>query len=336
MTGTREILVVAHAGREDTVIAARRVIAMVSAAGAHPVLPEGDDALRAALGEIGPVATLGLDVPVSDIEIAIVLGGDGTILRAAELVRTGTAPILGINMGHVGFLAEIEADVIDDAMRRVIDRDYSVEERMTLSVEVTDAAGLVIYSTWALNEATVEKASRERMMEVVMEIDARPLSSFGCDGVVISTPTGSTAYNFSAGGPVIWPTVEAIAVVPLSAHALFAKPLVVGPEATVAIEVLARTDGVGVLWCDGRRSHDLPPGARVVARRSLEPVRLARLHPAPFTDRLVRKFQLPVTGWRGPVVETDTEAGTEARTETGRGAGTEPVAASAAAAETAR
>lgn len=296
----REILVVAHARRDDTVAAARRVISAVAAAGARPVLPDGDDELRAALGDVGSIATLGVDVTVATIDLAIVLGGDGTILRAAELVREGTAPILGINMGHVGFLAEIEADVIDDAMRRVIARAYEVEERMTLAVEVIDAAGAVIYDTWALNEATVEKASRERMMEVVIEIDGRPLSSFGCDGVVISTPTGSTAYNFSAGGPVIWPTVEAIAVVPLSAHALFARPLVVGPEAAVAIEVLARTDGIGILWCDGRRSHDLPPGARVVARRSTTPVRLARLHPAPFTDRLVRKFQLPVAGWRGP------------------------------------
>lgn len=297
----REILVVAHARRDDTVLAARRVIAAIRSAGARAVLPAEDDELRDALGDVGPLATLGVDVTVEELEIAIVLGGDGTILRAAELVRTGAAPILGINMGHVGFLAEIEADVIDDAMRRVIDRDYDVEERMTLDVEVRGAAGGVIYETWALNEATVEKAARERMMEVVIEIDSRPLSSFGCDGVVISTPTGSTAYNFSAGGPVIWPTVEAIAVVPLSAHALFARPLVVGPEATVAIEVLARTDGTGILWCDGRRSHDLPPGARVVARRSPEHVRLARLHPAPFTDRLVRKFQLPVAGWRGPV-----------------------------------
>ena len=132
------------------------------------------------------------------------------------------------------------------------------------------------------------------MLEVVIEVDGRPLSTFGCDGVVVSTPTGSTAYNFSAGGPVIWPTVEAIAVVPLSAHALFAKPLVVGPEHTVAIELLERTNGTGILWCDGRRSHDLPPGARVVVRRSERPVRLARLHPAAFTDRLVRKFRLPV------------------------------------------
>ena len=177
---------------------------------------------------------------------------------------------------------------------------------MALSVRVKGALGEVIYETWALNEATVEKASRERMLEVVIEIDGRPLSSFGCDGVVVSTPTGSTAYNFSGGGPVIWPTVAAIAVVPLSAHALFARPLVVGPEASVAIEVLERTNGTGILWCDGRRSHELPPGARVVVRRSEEPVRLARLHPAAFTDRLVRKFRLPVEGWRGPDTITGT------------------------------
>ena len=186
-------------------------------------------------------------MPVDDIELAIVLGGDGTILRAAELVRDGTAPVLGINMGHVGFLAEIERDDMDDAVRRVIARDYRVEERLALACGSRTAEGAVIYETWALNEATVEKASRERMLEVVIEVDGRPLSTFGCDGVVVSTPTGSTAYNFSAGGPVIWPTVEAIAVVPLSAHALFAKPLVVGPEAAVAI---ARTS-----LCDPRALH---------------------------------------------------------------------------------
>ncbi|MGA7147629.1 MAG: NAD kinase [Microbacterium sp.] len=297
----RSILVVAHAHREDTVIAAERVVEALRGAGARPVLAADDrDELAAVRPSLADVPTMGDDVPVHDIELAIVLGGDGTILRAAELVREGTAPVLGINMGHVGFLAEIERDDMDDAVRRVIGRDYGVEERMALKVRVKDAGGAVIYETWALNEATVEKASRERMLEVVIEIDGRPLSSFGCDGVVVSTPTGSTAYNFSAGGPVIWPTVQAISVVPLSAHALFAKPLVIGPEQAVAIEVLERTNGVGILWCDGRRSHDLPPGARVSVRRSERPVRLARLHPAAFTDRLVRKFQLPVVGWRGP------------------------------------
>jgi NAD+ kinase len=299
----RSILVVAHAGRDDTVQAAERVIAALRGAGARPVLaPSDHQELSAIVPALGETAVLGEDVAVADVELAIVLGGDGTILRAAELVRDGTAPVLGINMGHVGFLAEIERDDMDDAVRRVIARDYGVEERMALLVRVKDSADAVVYETWALNEATVEKASRERMLEVVIEVDARPLSSFGCDGVVVSTPTGSTAYNFSAGGPVIWPTVEAISVVPLSAHALFAKPLVVGPQHAVAIELLERTGGDGVLWCDGRRSHDLPPGARVVVRRSERPVRLARLHPAAFTDRLVRKFRLPVEGWRGPTI----------------------------------
>lgn len=297
----RNILVVAHAHRFDTVAAAQRVISSLYLAGANAVMASDDIAELTAAGlDAAHVLTLDADVALDDIELAIVLGGDGTILRAAELVREGSAPVLGVNMGHVGFLAEIEADDLDAAVSRVIARDYRVEERMALSVRVKDPDGPVIYETWALNEATVEKASRERMLEVVMEIDGRPLSSFGCDGVVVSTPTGSTAYNFSAGGPVVWPTVEAITVVPLSAHALFARPLVVGPEDAVAIEVLQRTNGTGILWCDGRRSHELPPGARVVVRRSARPVRLARLHPAAFTDRLVRKFRLPVEGWRGP------------------------------------
>lgn len=296
----RNILVVAHAGRADTVAAARRVIELLRSAGARPVLSADDRAeLSAADGDFSDVDVLGDVISADDLELAIVLGGDGTILRAAELVRGGSAPVLGINMGHVGFLAEIDRDAMDDAVHRVIARDYGVEERLALSVRVKDSAGAVVFETWALNEATVEKASRERMIEVVVEIDGRPLSSFGCDGMVVSTPTGSTAYNFSAGGPVIWPSVEAIAVIPLSAHALFARPLVVSPDASVAIEMLERTTGTGILWCDGRRSHDLPPGARVVVRRSSRPVRLARLHPAAFTDRLVRKFQLPVAGWRG-------------------------------------
>jgi NAD+ kinase len=284
---TRSILVVAHAHREHTVAGARRVIAAVQAAGAQAVLPGDDPDLVDVVADVDTVV-LGEDVDVADIEVAIVLGGDGTILRAAELVRSASVPILGINMGHVGFLAELEADDIDEAIRRVVARDYEIHERMALAVQVRDADGGVVYETWALNEATVEKAARERMLEVMIEIDGRPLSSFGCDGVVVATPTGSTAYNFSAGGPVVWPSVEALSVVPLSAHALFARPLVLGPETWVRLDVLRRNQGTGVLWCDGRRSHDLP-----------RPVRLARLHPSVFTDRLVRKFQLPVAGWRG-------------------------------------
>jgi NAD+ kinase len=295
----RHVLIVAHTGRDDSLEAAVSVCRQLQAAGVIPVLnaDEYDDLLRFA-PDLAPVAMLGDGISIADLELVIVLGGDGTILRAAELTRGCNAPLLGVNLGHVGFLAESEREDLTAAIARVLAGDFEVEERMTLSVRVKVGAE-VVYETWALNEATVEKASRERMLEVVIEVDGRPLSSFGCDGVVMSTPTGSTAYSFSAGGPVVWPSVDAMLLVPLSPHALFARPLVVGPQSSLAVEVLDRTQGTGVLWCDGRRTHELPRGARVVVRRSPIPVRLARLSTGPFTDRLVHKFNLPVDGWRG-------------------------------------
>jgi NAD+ kinase len=296
----RYILVVAHTGRKDSLAAGVEVCTQLIDAGVVPVLSEDERRdLLAAAPSFGHVAVLGVDVMPSELELVIVLGGDGTILRAAELVRGYSAPLLGVNLGHVGFLAESERDDLELAVARGLAKDYEVEERMTLSARVK-VGKEVVYESWALNEATVEKASRERMLEVVIEVDGRPMSSFGCDGVVMSTPTGSTAYSFSAGGPVVWPGVAALLLVPLSAHALFARPLVVDADSSLAVELLERAGGSGILWCDGRRAYDLPPGARVVVRRSPIPVRLARLHPGPFTDRLVQKFNLPVTGWRGP------------------------------------
>lgn len=234
---------------------------------------------------------------VEGCELIVVLGGDGTLLRGAEFARASGVPMLGVNLGRVGFLAEAERDDLDKVVRRVVARSYEVEERMTVDVLVLND-GDVVHRDWALNEASVEKAARERMLEVVAEVDGRPVSRFGCDGVVCATPTGSTAYAFSAGGPVVWPEVEALLLVPISAHALFAKPLVTTPDSVLAVEVQPQTQG-GVLWCDGRRTAELPAGARVEVRRSAVPVRLARLHHASFTDRLVAKFALPVAGWRG-------------------------------------
>ncbi|WP_353987692.1 NAD kinase [Ruicaihuangia caeni] len=303
MTTTRYFLVVAHTGREESLESGVAVCRQLTEAGTVPVLSSDEHAEMIAVApDLERMRVLGRDVEVDDLELTIVLGGDGTILRAAELTRGGAAPLLGVNMGHVGFLAESERNELTATVSRALARDYEVEERMTLKVEV-EADGAVVYETWALNEATVEKRSRERMLEVAIEVDARPLSTFGCDGVVMSTPTGSTAYAFSGGGPVVWPNIDAMLLVPLSAHALFARPLVVAPESVLAIEVLARSENGGVLWCDGRRARDLESGARVTATRSEVPVRLARLDPAPFTDRLVRKFQLPVHGWRGPARE---------------------------------
>ncbi len=296
----RYILVVSHAAQQETLEAAVEVCQQIQQQGAVPVLRELE---RTPVLDLAPELTelkvLETDVAISQIECAIVVGGDGTLLRAAEVLRGAKVPMLGVNTGHVGFMAETERDTITQTVSRVLAKDFVVEERSTLSVRVK-VGSEVVFETWALNEATVEKASRERMLEVVIEVDRRPLSSFGCDGVVMSTPTGSTAYSFSAGGPIVWPSVDAMVLVPLSAHALFARPLVVGPESILAVEILERASGHGVLWCDGRRTRKLPPGARVIVKKSPIPVLLARLHEQPFTDRLVEKFDLPVTGWRGP------------------------------------
>jgi NAD+ kinase len=309
------MLVLAHTGRENAVRSARLVIGRLVAAGV---------AVRVAERE---AADLGCDkvtaVPAGpgaaeDTELVIVLGGDGTLLRAAEVARPSRTPLLGVNLGHVGFLAEAEPDGLAETVDSVVEGGYRVEERMTIDV-FARRNGTEIARTWALNEATVEKVARERMVEVVIEIDGRPLSRWSCDGVVCATPTGSTAYAFSAGGPVVWPEVEALLMVPISAHALFARPMVVSPRSILAVELvyeqvsheeggrLASETAGAVMWCDGRRRFDLPAGARVEVRRGSQPVLLARVHDSvpgaygggPFADRLVAKFGLPVAGWRG-------------------------------------
>lgn len=256
--------------------------------------------------QIAGLSKFGLEIPAgvseydgSSVELGMVLGGDGSILRAAELLRGTSAPILGINTGHVGFMAEAESGSLIPALAAVVSKRYEIRDRLALEVVVTNE-GKESYRSWALNEVTVEKNARERMLEVVIEIDSRPVSSFGCDGVLVATPTGSTAYAFSAGGPVVWPNVEALLMIPLSAHALFSRPLVVGPQTQLAIEVLRRSSGAGVLWCDGRRTFDLMPGSRVEVRQSADPVPMVVLQDEPFADRIVKKFSLPVTGWRGP------------------------------------
>ena len=285
---SREILLVVHTGRETARDAARTVAGCLREAGIG-VRVLADEADELALAD----ATVG---DATGAELVLVLGGDGTLLRAAELARPSGTPLLGVNLGHVGFLAEIEPKDLTETVGHVVARSYDVEERLTLDVTVS-RDGNVVATDWALNEASVEKAARERMIDVVAGVDGHPLSRYGCDGLVLATPTGSTAYAFSAGGPIVAPDVEALLLVPISAHALFARPLVVGPGSTITVDVLPGAGG-GVLFCDGRRVTELANGVRVAVRRGAQPVRLARINPVPFTERLVGKFDLPVTGWR--------------------------------------
>ncbi|KFI51291.1 NAD kinase [Bifidobacterium callitrichos] len=233
-----------------------------------------------------------------DTEIVVVLGGDGTILRAAELVRCTRTPIIGVNMGHVGFLAEFESFQMDEAIRRIAERDYSIDERMIAHVDVWLPGADRPIENWALNDITLERADRGKMVELSISVDGVEMSSFGADGVIVSTPTGSTAYAFSAGGPIMWPNVKALQLVPLAAHALFARPLIIGADSTFTMTILDDSMSDGWICCDGRRQRALPKGTRVDVRASRGTLRLARLSGAPFTDRLVTKFDLPVVGWR--------------------------------------
>lgn len=288
---TRRVLLAVHGVRPEAVSVAHEIAHALVAAGIE-VRAQSDVEI-----DLPHVEIVDMDGAAEGCELVVVIGGDGTMLRGTELARPYDVPILGMNLGHVGFLAEAERDETATVVAAVVDRTWTVEERTTLQVVVT-RNGVEVARTWALNEASVEKDARERMIEVLVEVDGRPLSRWGADGVVAATPTGSTAYAFSAGGPVVWPEVEALLVVPISAHALFARPLVVSPRSTIAVEVLSGQGG-GVMWCDGRRLVELPTGSRVEITRHPSPVRFARLHTKPFTDRLVAKFALPVDGWRG-------------------------------------
>jgi NAD+ kinase len=288
----RTILLVAHTARPSAITVARQLTERLTKAGVDVRVLEDE---RHSLG-CGDAIGVSPDAD-ENYELLIALGGDGTLLRAAELARRSHTPLLGVNLGHVGFLAEADPVDLDVTTERILTGEYDVEERFTVAVDVI-RDGEVAIRDWALNDVSVEKAARERIIDLLLEIDNRPLSRWACDGIICATPTGSTAYAFSVGGPVVWPEVQALMVVPISAHALFARALVLNPDCTVAIEMADRRTSA-VMFCDGRRTHEISPGDRIEVSRSELPIRLVRLRSAPFTDRLVEKFQLPVQGWRG-------------------------------------
>lgn len=229
-----------------------------------------------------------------DAEIVVVFGGDGTILRGAEVSRTRNIPLLGVNVGHVGFMAEVERPTSAAIARSIVSKNYAVEDRMVLGYQIS-RGGKNIADGWALNEVTVERDG-STMVELFVQIDDRPLSRWGCDGVICATPTGSTAYAFSAGGPVLWPEIDALVLLPISAHALFSRPMVVSPKSKIVIEVESED---ALLSADALRRHSLQKGDLVLATRGQGSIKLAHVQQTLFTDRLVAKFKLPVEGWRG-------------------------------------
>ena len=281
----RRALLVVNATRVDAVNAAQEISPLLIEAGFDLVT----------ISEIS-IDNVSLINPsdLAGVEIAVVLGGDGTILRAAEVVVGREVPILGINLGHVGFLAEVEKPSITDIAQSIINRTYISNQRLLVGYSVL-RDGAEIATGWALNEVTIERDSTT-MVELFVEIDKRPLSRWGSDGLICATPTGSTAYAFSAGGPVVWPEVDALVLLPISAHALFSRPMVVSTRSTIEITLESQ---VALLSADALRKVHLQHGDRVVISRSNQEIALAHIANSPFTDRLVAKFKLPVEGWRG-------------------------------------
>ena len=285
----REVLLVLHPTRTQAKELAGSIVKTLSAEN-FSFISSADTGISG----VTQVASEQVRQRYSEIELVLVLGGDGTILRGAEQIHSSNIPVLGINLGHVGFLAEIGKPSQIEIISAIRDKKYKTEKRMTLAYQVFRGDELVTKG-WALNEVTVER-STEAMIELFVQVDHRPLSRWGCDAVICATPTGSTAYAFSAGGPVVWPEVEALVLLPLAAHALFSDPMVIGADSEIAIDV---ESDEGVLSADGLRKFALKEKDRVVLTSDKSYINLAHIDAAPFTDRLVAKFKLPVDGWRG-------------------------------------
>ena len=299
---TRSVAVLVHPERAEALTAAVQFIKRMQAAGFEILtFPDDVDRMRGAVPD-ARIEPAGNQAP----ELAVVFGGDGTMLRAAEWGHPLGVPLLGVNLGHVGFLAELETSDVHSLHQAVISRHYHVEERIVLQVQVFESNGALKWESFAINEVSLEKLARERMLNVLVSVDQRPLSRWGCDGVLVSTPSGSTAYAFSAGGPVIWPAVQAMLLVPLSAHALFNRPMVLAPSSEVQLD-LSEDETKGVIWCDGRRTVEVVCGDIVLVTTNESALRIARLSEQPFTTRLVKKFDLPVEGWRKRTATCDAD-----------------------------
>ncbi len=285
----RKIILVLHPTRNEAHLLANEIVRSLADNGFEILTSTNVD-----LPKVAKFSESELLNERNDVELVLVLGGDGTILRGAEIAHGTEIPVLGINLGHVGFLAQIEKPSIANLVSAITGKNYVNEKRMTLAYKV-ERDEKVIADGWALNEVAVER-NTEAMIELFVQVDHRPLSRWGCDGVICATPTGSTAYAFSAGGPVVWPDVDALVLLPLAAHALFSDPMVVSPESEIAIDVESE---IGVLSADGLRKFQLLEGDRVILTSERSFISLAHIDNAPFTDRLVAKFKLPVDGWRG-------------------------------------
>ena len=265
------VALVVHEGREAAVRAAGDIEAMLAA--------EGAETARAHDGEVPERADLVLSV-----------GGDGTFLRAAHLASLLAAPVLGVKVGRMGFLTEVGPDDAGPLVRAVLAGEARIEERLAVTAE--HEGGPAFEPQWALNEVMVEKRARHRIVRLAVWVDGAYVTTFSADGVIVATPTGSTAYSFSARGPIVVPSVNSLVLTPIAAHMVFDRSFVLDAAQQVTLEVMG--DEPGLLSADGRESLELPLGSRIRIRASTRPARLVRRGGAPPFLTLVReKFGLP-------------------------------------------
>ncbi|MFN2525683.1 MAG: NAD(+)/NADH kinase [Actinomycetota bacterium] len=235
----------------------------------------------------------GIAVTEQDPDLIVSLGGDGTMLRAAQFAHGADAPLLGINLGTMGYLTEVDREQKDEAVKRVIEGDFELEERMMLSCEVATSGEQMSYV--ALNEVLVERETPRRLVRLHVAVGGESLASFNADGVIIATPTGSTAYALSAGGPIVSPRAECIVIAPVNAHMMFARPVILAADEVVDVTV-EEQELQAALSLDGAIGCALTSGATIRVARHPRPLRLIRLAGPGFLERLRSKMNLPGSG----------------------------------------
>ncbi|MTV26817.1 hypothetical protein FTX61_15545 [Nitriliruptoraceae bacterium ZYF776] len=279
---------VVHAGRAPSLAAATDAAQVLRTAGVEVVVTAG---AREDTANVDGVPVVGADGFADGLDLAISFGGDGTFLRAAHLCRDAGVPVLGVNLGRLGFLAEVELDDLGPALRAVVDGGWSVEPRATLEVVARDADGVELGRGWALNEAAIEKTVRERLLLMDVHVDGTLFAKVPADALILATSTGSTAYALSAGGPILSPRVDATLVVPVAPHTLFDRTFVAAPEEAVRVD-LVEDQAPGLVSCDGREPLLVPPGGSVTAVGGGAAVALARVGLSDFPTLVRRKFGL--------------------------------------------
>jgi NAD+ kinase len=283
------VTLVVHQTRPAAVEVLRRAHVLIEAAGhrAHVVVADASDGSATDPSAAGRDA----DGVVASAELVISFGGDGTFLRAARLARDADVPVIGVNVGRLGFLAEIDPEELDLALPLLLRGDAVLEQRSTLDARILDASGVLTDELWALNDVAVEKVARQRLVRLEVSIGATAFANVAADAVIVATSTGSTAYALSAGGPIVTPALDAVLVVPVAPHSLFDRTVVAHPSDTVTVRLADDQDGA-LVSVDGQDPRPLMPGGRVEVVGGTRPVKVARVGPPDFFGRVRRTFRL--------------------------------------------